>query len=135
MTRRTASSATSRSRWLLATARLDRTLKHLPTSTRVEAEATVRTALGAGRALQLAGPVGWLLALRSPRAAALLLAPVVVEHRRREGLARFVAGTLLDEAAYGAGVVTGCVRHRTVDPLLPRAQSTSRSPGRTKPLS
>ncbi|MCW2542751.1 MAG: Mycofactocin system glycosyltransferase, partial [Frankiales bacterium] len=54
---------------------------------------------------------------------ALVLAPLLVEWRSRRtgaGPLTFVGNGLLDQAAYGAGVVHGCVQHRTLRPLMPR---------------
>jgi hypothetical protein len=34
--------------------------------------------------------------------------------------ASYTAAALLGQAAYGAGVLAGCARHRTLRPLLPR---------------
>ena len=103
---------------------LDRHLADLPASTRVVVASAGGTALGLGRALALVGP----LALCGPatwrrRAAALLVAPALLEWRQRRpdtDPVRYVAASLLDQAAYGAGVAAGCVRERTVVPLLPR---------------
>lgn len=110
----------------VATARLDRQVRDLPTSALLVGQATAGTALGVGRALQLAGPVAWWTARRKPVVAALLLAPLLQEWRQRrpaEGPVRYTARGLLDQAAYGAGVVTGCAQHRTARPLLPRRRS------------
>lgn len=41
-------------------------------------------------------------------------------HRRRLDPVRFAAACLADDLAYGAGVWCGCLRERTVRPLLPR---------------
>jgi mycofactocin system glycosyltransferase len=57
--------------------------------------------------------------------AALLVSPAVAA--RRQGgathlpvsLPRFVAGYLLDDLAYGAGVIAGCLRDHTTAPLRP----------------
>jgi hypothetical protein len=53
---------------------------------------------------------------------ALVLAPPVVEWvRSRPAVSpvRYVAGRLADDVAYGAGVYAGCLKHRTVAPLVP----------------
>jgi mycofactocin system glycosyltransferase len=81
--------------------------------------------LSAGRALAQAVTRAWLplagvAALRSPTARRALAASVVV--RGRPPL------RLLDDAAYGAGVWTGCWRERTLAPLRPALGSW---PGRT----
>ena len=105
------------------------TVVHRPaTSARLAGGSVVATGLGIGRVSALAGPLGWYAAVRRKPAAALVLAPLVVEWRaRRTGAAllTFVGNGLLDQAAYGAGVVRGCVEHRTVRPLLPRTTSSS----------
>jgi len=114
----------------VAPARLDRQVEDLPTATRCVGQATAGTALGMGRALALLGPLGWSLALRDRRAAALLVAPLIEEWWQRgrpEPAAKYGTRVLLDQAAYGAGVLAGCARHRTAAPLLPRA---GRSPRR-----
>jgi len=116
----------------VSTARLDRTLHDPALSARCVAAATTGTALGLGRALQLLGPLAWLAAGRDRRVAALLLAPAVLEwheRRPREDLGPYAARALLDQAAYGAGVLAGCLRHRTARPLLPRRKAGGREPG------
>jgi hypothetical protein len=58
-------------------------------------------------------------------------APAVVEWRERrprEDLGPYVARTLLDQAAYGAGVLAGCARRRTFRPLLPRRKAGTPEP-------
>ncbi len=107
----------------LAAARLDRQVRHPVTSVQLIGSATAGTALGLGRALALAGPFAWALAVKDRRAAALLLGPVLREwwHRRpTEDPLTYAGRTLLDEAAYGAGVLAGCLRHRSAAPLRPR---------------
>jgi mycofactocin system glycosyltransferase len=107
----------------VATARLDRHVHDVPTSAGRLAAATGGTALGLGRALALLGPVGWALALKDRRAAALLLAPLAMEwweRRPDEQAVPYAVRVLLDQAAYGAGVLAGCARHGTAAPLLPR---------------
>ena len=60
---------------------------------------------------------------RGRRAAvALVLVPPVVDWVRRRpdlDLPRWVAASVADDVAYGAGVWTGCLRERTFGPLLP----------------
>ena len=93
-----------------------------PTAARVVAASVGGTAIGLGRALALLGPFGWVAA-RDRRVAALLVAPPLLEwlQRRPEvGPVRYVGSTLLGQAAYGAGVLAGCVRARTSVPLRPR---------------
>jgi mycofactocin glycosyltransferase len=67
--------------------------------------------------------------LRVP-VAALILAPPLLDWADRRpplGPARYVAARLLDDAAYSIGVWHGCLRRRTVRPLLP-AIGPSRDP-------
>ncbi|MGB8650478.1 MAG: hypothetical protein WCD35_07430, partial [Mycobacteriales bacterium] len=77
------------------------------------------------RALALLGPLGWVAAAKDRRVAALLVAAPLVEWQRkgRPGAPwRFVTTALLDDAAYGAGVLVGCARERTAAPLRPRTR-------------
>jgi mycofactocin glycosyltransferase len=72
----------------------------------------------------LAGPALVVAALRGRRAAValLVLAPPSVEWWRRRpevGPLRWLLASIADDLAYGAGVWTGCVRSRTLGPLLP----------------
>lgn len=109
-----------------ATARIDRQVHDTRTSALLVGQATAGTALGVGRAMQLAGPLAWLAARRHPVGAALLVAPLLHEwwqRRPTEDPVSFTARGLLDQAAYGAGVVAGCVLHRTARPLLPRRRT------------
>ena len=86
------------------------------------------TLVGIGRAgTVLALPAVVALAVtgrRGARAALILvLAPPIVDFVRRRpdlDLPRWVVASVADDVAYGAGVWTGCVRTRTVGPLLPR---------------
>ncbi len=58
-----------------------------------------------------------------PGALALVLAPGVVDWRRRrqpENPIVIVLGHLADDVAYGCGVWAGCLRHRTIVALRPR---------------
>ncbi len=95
---------------------------------RLTGESLAGTWRGVGRyATQFALPL--LAASTLPRArglrrvavvAALAVASPIAEHRSRRpdvGLHRFVAGRIADDAAYGAGVYAGCVKHRTLAPL------------------
>ena len=104
-------------------ARVDRHLHDRAASTRVTARAVVGTAQGLGRALALLGPVGWWAAWRRPALLALLALPLVTEQLERRPHAaplRYVGAGLVEQAAYGAGVVAGCAHERTLRPLLPR---------------
>jgi mycofactocin system glycosyltransferase len=85
------------------------------------------TWLGVGRyTTQFAAPA-LVVALatrrgRLPAAALLLGPPLVAWASRRPAIdpARFVLGSVADDIAYGAGVLTSCVRARTTVPLRPR---------------
>jgi mycofactocin system glycosyltransferase len=108
-----------------AVARLDGELQDLPASARCVGASVAGTAVGLGRALALLGPLGWAIASKDRRAAALLVLPLVQEWRERrprEDLLEFGARVLLDQSAYGAGVVAGCLTHRTIAPLVPRTR-------------
>jgi mycofactocin system glycosyltransferase len=91
------------------------------------------TLVGLGRAATMLGAPGLaVLATRGrcgARAAlALLLVPPVVEWARRRpdlDLPRWVAASVADDLAYGAGVWTGCIRAGSFGALLP---ATGRRP-------
>lgn len=94
----------------------------------ITAESLAGTWRGAGRyATQFGLPLLAALALprrhntgRAAALAALALAAPMADYRaRRPGVApaRFVAGRLADDAAYGAGVYAGCVTNRMLSPL------------------
>jgi mycofactocin system glycosyltransferase len=105
--------------------RLERHLHEPAASVRVTGRAIAGTAQGLGRALSLVGPFGWLAGWRRPQLLALLALPLVVEQLERRpdaAVARYVGEGLLEQAAYGAGLVVGCLRHRTLRPLLPRTR-------------
>lgn len=107
-------------------ARLQRHLHDGPATARVTGRAVAGTVLGAGRALGMAGPVAWAAGWRRPQLLALLALPLVVEQLERRPEApplRYVAEGLLEQAAYGTGVVAGCVRERTAGPLRPRLRA------------
>jgi hypothetical protein len=59
--------------------------------------------------------------LRRPVAALILIPPLLDWADRRPPLdpARYVAARLLDDAAYSLGVWHGCLKRRTIAPLLP----------------
>lgn len=108
---------------VVMTARLDRQVHDRTASARLVGGSVLSTATGVGRALALLGPLGWWLAVRDRRAALLLLSPYAREwweRRPDEDPLTYTARALLDQAAYGAGVVAGCARHRTTVPLRPR---------------
>lgn len=117
-----------------ATAQVERRVHHLPTSARLVGSSVTGTALGVGRALALAGPLAWLLA-RDRRVVALLLGSVLAEwldRRPAEDPVRFAARALLDQAAYGAGVLAGCLAHRTTGPLIPRVRAAAGGGARSR---
>jgi mycofactocin system glycosyltransferase len=103
--------------------RLDQQL-HAPVTSAVLVAHSVRgTALGLGKALALLGPLAWAAAARDRRLAALLVAPYLLEwadRRPEQDPVTWTVGALLGQAAYGAGVLAGCVTHRTLQPLRPR---------------
>jgi mycofactocin glycosyltransferase len=70
--------------------------------------------------------------LRRPVAALILAPPLLDWADRRPPLdpARYVAARLLDDAAYSLGVWQGCLRHRTIRPLLPALGLSSSRRGR-----
>ncbi len=77
------------------------------------------TALQVGRVLGSLAPV----LVRGRWCAALVVAPHLVDWLRLKPPVdplRWTAVRLLDEAAYGVGVWSGVLRHRTLRPLLPR---------------
>ena len=89
--------------------------------------ATWRTLLGLSRAATtLAAPalLAGLAARRTRPAAAILLAagPLAQYAQARPALdpLRWTAAAIADDAAYGAGVWHGSLRHRTAEPLRPR---------------
>lgn len=109
----------------VSTARLDRQLNDHATSAALVAQSVRGTALGLGRALALLGPLAWARAVRDRRLAGLLVAPYLLEWAERrpaQDPVSWTAGALLGQAAYGAGVLAGCITHRTLEPLRPRAR-------------
>ncbi|MBV9857219.1 MAG: mycofactocin biosynthesis glycosyltransferase MftF [Streptosporangiaceae bacterium] len=69
--------------------------------------------------------------LRLPLAALMLAPPLLdwLDRRPPLGPARYVAARLLDDAAYSLGVWQGCLRRRTIRPLLPAIGSRREPPG------
>jgi hypothetical protein len=105
--------------------RLDRQVEDLPAAAALVGQSVRGTGLGLGRALALLGPLAWLAAVRDRRVAALLVAPYLVEWSERRPArdpVGYTATALLDQAAYGAGVLAGCLRGRTTVPLRPRTR-------------
>jgi mycofactocin glycosyltransferase len=136
----------------VSTALLPRKLRALSSPWRYSLKLAGRGHLGAGRMLASAVMRSWLpLAVlaavpsrRARRALAIAaIVPALDEWRtRRPPLdpARWVAVRALDDAAYCAGVWSGCIRAHTIDPLLPDltswpGRSTTGTPGgpRTAP--
>ncbi|RSN34610.1 mycofactocin system glycosyltransferase [Amycolatopsis sp. WAC 01416] len=114
---------------VLSTARaLRRGGQPVDTVPRAMTDAAVKTWLGIGRySTQFALPLlaaqalrhGWR---RRTAVATLALGPAFTEWARRRPAidpARYVAGHLADDLAYGSGVLAGCVTHRTTLPLRP----------------
>ncbi len=100
---------------------------------RAVATGVSQTGLGLGRyATQFAGPALLATALLGPQrarvaAATLLLAPPGagwLRSDRRLDPARYTLASIADDIAYGTGVLSGCLRQRTLRPLVP--QTTSR---------
>lgn len=100
---------------------------------RWSAEGTGWTVIGLGRAsTMLAAPA--LVALATRRrgalcASALALLPAVVDWVRQRpdlDIPRWVAASLADDVAYGAGVWLGCLRSDSFGPLVP---AFARTPG------
>ncbi len=101
---------------------------------RWSAQGTAWTLFGLGRAATVvAGPALVALGLgpgrrgRRVRRAAVTLAavpPLVEWWQRRPGLdpVRWSVASIVDDVAYGLGVWAGCVRARTLSPLLPSLQ-------------
>ena len=100
---------------------------------RWSAEGAAWTAVGFGHALtELWGPVLVVGAVRSRRTAvtvaALVAVPPMVEWwRRRPPLdpLRWSVAAVADDVAYGAGVWWGCIRDRSLGPLVPRVRFRS----------
>lgn len=100
---------------------------------RWSAEGAAWTAVGLGHALtQLWGPVLVVAARGSRRRAATVAAlvavpPMVEWWRRRPPLdpVRWTVAAVADDMAYGAGVWWGCIRDRSIGPLLPRVRLRS----------
>ena len=113
---------------VILAARLDGLVRDpVAVATRIAGGGTARAAVpvlgGAARAWSPALVAA--LALRRTRRAALLALTVpalAAWAADRDALdpARFVALHVADDAAYGAGVWAGCVRSRTIEPLVPR---------------
>ena len=75
-------------------------------------------------------PLALVAAFVSKRARRVVLAAAIVPHliewvqrRPRIDPLRWVALRVLDDVAYGAGVWAGCLRERTIEPLMPGSPS------------
>jgi mycofactocin system glycosyltransferase len=102
-------------------------------ATRIAGDGTVRSALPALAGLTRAGSPALVLGLafrrtRKAAAVALLLPALADWWTDRSGLdpLPYAALHVADGAAYGAGVWLGCVRERTVAPLVPRVSFRAR---------
>lgn len=129
--------ATRGPRWLApalaagSTARLARRLDRWPhrwaAATRLTAQQHRRVALEAAESLtRVWWPVTLLVGVRRPALRRALLAAVLASsshewwrRRPRVPLPAYLALRLVDDLAYGSGVWWGCVRHRSLAPLLP----------------
>lgn len=102
------------------TALLPRKLRGVPTSAALGLAA--KGHLGAGRLIADAvRRAWWPLALLTRRGRLILLAsllPCIVEAARHGPT--WAGLRVLDDLAYGAGVLTGCARHHTLAPVLPQ---------------
>jgi mycofactocin system glycosyltransferase len=117
----------------VASLQLARQLEGLPQPGRLAAETVVRGVLAdaaqAGRLLRREWwPVGAVTLLAAPRSraarlgAACMLVPIAMDYwRERPALdpLRYLSLQLLDDAAYGSGVIASALRHRSVRPLAP----------------
>ncbi len=102
-------------------------------ATRIAGDGTARAAVPALSGLTRAWSPALLAGLafrRTRRAAALaLLVPALADWRHEGADLRpgpYVALHLADDAAYGAGVWLGCVRERTLAPLVPKVSFRAR---------
>lgn len=99
-------------------------------------------AAGIGRLLRREWwPLGALAVLASPRSRAArvvtgaMIGPLVWEWLRGPravDLPRYLCLRILDDAAYGTGVVAASVRARSLVPLVPRVRGLARPPGRAR---
>ncbi|MQA63358.1 MAG: mycofactocin system glycosyltransferase [Actinophytocola sp.] len=106
---------------------LPRTLRRQGIPVLAAARLAAQSQLGAGAMLADATRRAWwplaLLSRRGRRALLAALVPCVVQavsHRHDLDPVRWAALRVADDLAYGAGVWAGCLRHRTLAPLLPR---------------
>ena len=114
-------------RWPVPATPANATAAAWPLAGRLAAGGTVAAARPLGSAVSRTWwPVAIPAAVAVPRlrlpVAALTLAPPLLDWADRRpplGPARYVAARLLDDAAYSLGVWQGCLRRRTIRPLLP----------------
>ncbi len=112
-----------------------------PVATRLAAGGTAAAGRLLGSTLSRAWwPVALPVAVAVPRLrlplAALVLAPPVLgwaERRPPMDPVRYVSARLLDDVAYSLGVWQGCLRHRTVRPLLPKLTWRHTAPPAMRP--
>ena len=87
-------------------------------------------------------PIGWLALVLAPKsrvaraAAASMLAPIAQEWltgRTQSGVVRYFAMRLLEDAAYGSGVIASAARRRRPGVLLPRMRHSSARDRRSRP--
>lgn len=111
----------------VSTALLPRKLAGRGVPTSVALKLAAKGHLGAGRLLaEATRRAWWPLALLTRRGRAVLLAallPCLVEAMTDgpdDGRIRWAMLRVADDLAYGAGVWAGCLRHRTLAPLLPQ---------------
>lgn len=107
----------------------------MTTAARWSLRGTVRSAVALGRgSTMLLGPA-LLLALagsrrtRGPAAALLLVSPLAEWIDRRPPLdpIRWTIASVADDLAYGAGVWRGCLRERTIAPIVPSCPALART--------
>lgn len=137
-----AASASSRAAWtlvalghpraglgaaLISGARLPRTLRRRGIPVLASVRLAAQSQPGAGVLLgDATRGTWWPLAFLSRRGRRALLASLLpclaeaVTHRRDLDPVRWAALRVADDLAYGAGVWAGCLRHRTLAPLIPQ---------------
>lgn len=98
--------------------RLATSTRDVPTSEVVRLAA--RGQLGAGRLLAAASRRVWWPLLLPTRRGRRVLAAAYLPFAAQTGSPGRLVLRIADDVAYGAGVWTGCVRHRTAAPLLPQ---------------
>lgn len=118
---------------------LTRRLKMVPDGTllaaRITGQGLVADLMGTGQALRREWwPIGLACALTAPRSraarlgVALMLTPIALEWAKERPPVNpfaYAALRLLDDAAYGSGVISSSLRKRTPGPLLPAIQGVA----------